>query len=53
MDINIFDTPGFADADINNVRKNKLLIASSLKNDIHMVIFLTAGARLDADNQGK
>jgi len=51
LKINVFDTPGFADANIENVRKNKLLIASSLKNDIHMVIFLTSGPRLDADNQ--
>ena len=28
MKINVFDTPGFADADIDNIRKNKLLIAS-------------------------
>ena len=35
--VNVFDTPGFADADIQKIKKNKLLIASSLKNDIDMV----------------
>ena len=37
LSINVFDTPGFADSNIDNVRKNKLLIASAIKNDIHMI----------------
>ena len=44
--INVFDTPGFADANIDNIRKNKLLIASSLKNDIDMVIYLLPTDRI-------
>jgi predicted GTPase len=49
--INVFDTPGFSDANIENIVKNKLLIASSLKNDIHMIIFLVPSPRFDAANQ--
>ena len=26
LKVNIFDTPGFADVDIDNIRKNKILI---------------------------
>ena len=49
--VNVFDTPGFADSDPENIKKNKLLIASAIKNDIHMIIFLTSNARFDAGNQ--
>ena len=31
LKINVFDTPGFADADIGNIRKNKLLIGTSIR----------------------
>ena len=51
MKINVFDTPGFADAEITNIRKNKLLIASSLKNNIDMIIFLSPNPRFDQNNQ--
>ena len=49
--VNVFDTPGFADSDPENIKKNKLLIASAITNDIHMIIFLTSNARFDAGNQ--
>ena len=42
LKINVFDTPGFADADLNNLRKNKLLIGTSLKMNIHLVLFVQA-----------
>ena len=51
MKINIFDTPGFADSDIDQLRKNKLLIATSLRKDIHVVIFLTSNPRFDEAQQ--
>ena len=51
LKINVFDTPGFADADISNIRKNKLLIGTSLKYNIHLVIFLTANPRFDQNLQ--
>jgi len=51
LKVNVFDTPGFADSDPENIKKNKLLIASAIKNDIHMIIFLTSNARFDAGNQ--
>ena len=40
MKINVFDTPGFLDANINNIEKNKLLIATTLKFDIDVVLFI-------------
>jgi len=51
MKINVFDTPGFADADVNNIRKNKLLIGTSLKYNINLVIFLTSNPRFDQNLQ--
>jgi len=51
MKINVFDTPGFSDTSIDNIRKNKLLIASSLKNNIHMIIFVSPNPRFDNNNQ--
>ena len=48
LSINVFDTPGFSDANIENIRKNKLLIASAIKHQIHMIIFLV-GPRFDAN----
>ena len=52
IDINVFDTPGFDDANIENIAKNKLLIANSLQEDIHLVIYLSALPRFDAKQQG-
>ena len=49
--INVFDTPGFADSNVEQIRQNKLLIASSLRKDIHAVIFLTANDRFEATSQ--
>ena len=51
MKINVFDTPGFSDAEITNIRKNKLLIASSLKNNIDMIVFISPNPRFDQNNQ--
>ena len=49
--INVFDTPGFSDTNVDNIRKNKFLIASSLKNNIHMIIFVSPNPRFDNNNQ--
>merc|ERR1712136_278624 len=49
--VNVFDPPGFAAFNPDNIKKNKLLIASAIKNDIHMIIFLISGSRFDAGNQ--
>ena len=53
IDINVFDTPGFDDANVANIEKNKVLIANSLQEDIHMVIYLSSLSRIDAKQQGK
>merc|ERR1712130_11740 len=50
LSINVFDTPGFSDANIENIRKNKLLISSAIKHQIHMIIYLV-GPRFDANIQ--
>ena len=41
MKVNVFDTPGFSDAQLGNLQKNKLLIATALKYNIHMVVFVS------------
>merc|ERR1711962_1028633 len=48
--IRIFDTPGFGDADPDNIYKNKLLIANLLKEEVHAVIHLIQN-RFDEANQ--
>ena len=52
IDINVFDTPGFDDANVFNIERNKVLIANSLQEDIHMVIYLSSSQRIDAKQQG-
>ena len=47
----IFDTPGFRDADIDNLEKNKFLIASIMSDDIHAYVLLLFN-RVDQGAQG-
>merc|ERR1712227_1164591 len=49
--INVFDTPGFMDSNIDNVRKNKLLIATAIKKEIDMLIIMTSNGRFDESVQ--
>lgn len=49
--VTIFDTPGFGDTDINNIEKNKLLIASSIQREVTAVIYLLKGSRFSSVNQ--
>ena len=49
--INVYDTPGFDDANIENIQKNKLLIATTLKYDIDVIIYITTDARFKETNQ--
>jgi len=50
--IQVFDTPGFGNADPNSIYKKKLLLSNLVKNRIDVVILLTAN-RFDEENQRK
>merc|ERR1712227_1002509 len=49
--INVFDTPGFMDTNIDNLRKNKLLIATAIKKEIDMLVIMTSTGRFDESVQ--
>merc|ERR1719284_2048184 len=49
--INVYDTPGFDDSDKSQLEKNKLLISTTLKYDIDVVLLIIPQARMDQNNQ--
>lgn len=53
MEMNFYDTPGFADSDPCQIEKNKERIAAALENPIHAFVFLTdhSNSRINANQQ--